>query len=136
MIRRNLSQDVSNVEINLAPLIDMMFLLLIFFIVTTVFVQETGIELSKPRASSSVELAKESLVISVTDNGRIYYGSEEIGMNSIRGLVARSLRARPDIPVIIAAGQEARTRTVVKAIDECRLAGAESVSLATDREEN
>ena len=66
-MRRNLtSDDRDDVEINLSPMIDMVFILLIFFIVTTVFVEETGVEVNKPEAAAAIQLEKNSILIAVT----------------------------------------------------------------------
>jgi len=122
-----------SVEINMAPLIDMVFLLLIFFMVTTVFVEETGVEVRRPRAASAVELQKRSIMIAVTSEGRVIYGDRDIGVNGVRGLVVRLLQAG-EMPVIVLADQASRTGAVVQVIDQCKLAGAKQVSIAATRE--
>ena len=119
-------------EINMSPLIDMVFLLLIFFMVTTVFVEETGVEVQKPRAASAQQLEKNSILIAVTHDGTIVYGGRNIGLNSVRGLVTRLLRDN-EMPVIILADTVSQTGTVVQVIDECKLAGAKVVSIAAKR---
>ena len=122
-----------NVEVNMSPLIDCVFLLLIFFIVTTVFVEETGVEVQKPQAASAQDLDKHSIMIALTSDGRIIFGGREIGLNGVRGVVARQLRER-EAPVIILADGDARTSPLVDIIDECKLAGARQVSIAASRE--
>ena len=119
-------------EINLSPLIDMVFLLLIFFMVTTVFVQETGVEVHKPRASSAEDLEKSSILLAVTRDGAIVHGGRDLGLNRVRGLVARLLKTR-DMPVIIIADEQAATGRVVEVIDQCKAAGATKVSIAARR---
>ena len=121
------------VEINLSPLIDMVFLLLIFFIVTTVFIEETGVEVKKPKAASAETLEKKSILIAVTREGKIVYGGREIGLNGLRGLVSRLL-GEQEVPVIILADEASRSGVVVDVIDECKLAGAKQVSIAAERE--
>jgi biopolymer transport protein ExbD len=121
------------VEINMAPLIDCVFLLLIFFVVTTVFVEETGVEVQKPRAASAQDLSKHSIMIALTADGNIVYGGRRIGLNSVRGLVAQHLREK-DVPVILIADEGARSGALVDLIDECKLAGARQVSIAANRE--
>lgn len=116
--------------IDMSPLIDCVFILLIFFIVTTVFVDETGVEVDKPQAASSVQLEKNSILIALTDDGKVVYGGREIGLSGIQPLVKRML-AKEDIPVIIQADQSAQTGLLVNIIDEAKLAGATKVSLAT-----
>jgi biopolymer transport protein ExbD len=117
----------------MSPLIDCVFLLLIFFIVTTVFVEETGIEIQKPQAASAQDLEKQSILIALTKEGRVMYGGRDIGLTGIRGVVARLLREK-DAPVIILADADARTAPLVDVIDECKLAGARQVSIAASRE--
>jgi biopolymer transport protein ExbD len=120
-------------SIDISPLIDVVFLLLIFFIVTTVFVRETGVEISKPRAASSEDLNKQAILIAVTSEGRVWYGGREIGADGVRPVVAALLEETPDTPVIIRADANAATEATVRVIDGAKLAGAESVSLATER---
>jgi len=119
--------------IDISPLIDVVFLLLIFFIVTTVFVQETGVEISKPRAASSQDLDKQAILIAVTGEGRVWHGGREIGADGVRPVVAALLDEAPDTPVIIRADANAATEATVRVIDAAKLGGAGSVSLATER---
>ena len=121
-------------EINIAPLMDMVFILLIFFIVTTVFVEETGVEVQKPSAASAGDLRKNSILVAVTRDGRIVYGGREYSLNGIRALVARETAER-DMPVIILVDKAAPSGMLVDVIDECKLGGARTVSLAAERED-
>lgn len=123
----------SGVDINMSPLIDCVFLLLIFFIVTTVFVEETGVEVQKPQAASAQDLEKQSILIALTADGSIRFGGREISLGEVRGIVARQLHMK-EMPVIILADEDARTAPLVDVIDECKLAGARQVSLAARRE--
>lgn len=125
-------QHEQGVDINLSPLIDCVFLLLIFFIVTTVFVEETGVDIQKPQATSAQDLDKHSIMIALDPDGRIFYAGREIDLNGVRGIVARELREK-DVPVIILADADARTAPLVDIIDECKLAGARQVSIAANQ---
>ena len=120
-------------SIDISPLIDVVFLLLIFFIVTTVFVDETGVEVSKPRAASSEDLDRQAILIAITSEGRVWQGGREIGYDGVRAVVATLLEETPDTPVIIRADAATPTEATVKVIDSAKLAGAASVSLATER---
>ena len=91
-----------NDEINISPLIDVVFILLIFFIVTTVFVEETGVDVTKPQASSAVDLEKNSILIAITDTGKVVYGGREIGPAGVRSIVI-GLYQKDEMPVIIQA---------------------------------
>ena len=119
-------------DINLSPLIDMVFLLLIFFMVTTVFVHETGVEVQKPKASSASDLERNSILLAVTQDGSIVYGGNALDLNRVRGLVSRLLKNR-DMPVIVIADEGSATGRVVEVIDQCKLAGAVHVSIAARR---
>lgn len=134
-MRRIVDIDAGNgesAEVNLSPLIDMVFLLLIFFMVTTVFVQETGVEVQKPQAATAADLDKRSVLIAVTQEGQIVYGGERIAITRVRGLVSRLLRER-DMPVVIIADETSHTGVVVQVIDQCKLGGAKQVSIAAKR---
>ncbi|MDD8044666.1 MAG: biopolymer transporter ExbD [Verrucomicrobiota bacterium] len=121
------------VDINLSPLIDCVFLLLIFFMVTTVFVEETGVEIQKPQAATAQQLERHSILIALTAEGRVVFAGREIGLNGVRGVVAHQLLER-EAPVIILADQNARAEPLVDLIDECKLAGAKQVSIAAVQE--
>lgn len=124
------SSEASGIDIS--PLIDVVFLLLIFFIVTTVFVEETGIEVSKPRAASSQDLERQSILLAITAEGRVWQGGREIGQDGVRAVVSALLEETPESPVIIRADSATPTQATVQVIDSAKLAGAGSVSLATE----
>ena len=118
--------------IDMSPLIDCIFILLIFFIVTTTFVEETGVEVDKPQAASSVRLEKTSILIALTGKGEVVYGGREIGIGGVQPLVKRMLQ-KENVPVIIQADAAAQSGLLVRIIDEAKLAGAVKVSVATRR---
>ena len=120
-------------EINVSPLIDIVFILLIFFIVTTVFVEETGVEIQRPRAASAMDLERNSILIAITAEGKVVYSSREIGVNGVRGIVQRLLRQNSEMPVIIQCDRNAPAGVLLQVRDLCYLAGAVKVSVATKR---
>lgn len=130
--RQNTSDDSSEMGIDISPLMDCVFILLIFFIVTTTFVEETGVEVDKPQAASSVKLEKTSILIAITAKGEIVYGGREIGLSGVQPLVKRMLQ-KEDVPVIIQADSAAKSGLLVRVIDEAKLGGAVKVSLATKK---
>ncbi len=119
--------------IDMSPLIDCVFILLIFFIVTTTFVDETGVEVDKPQAASSVNLEKNSVLLAITAKGEVVYGGQEIGIGGVQMIVKRMLE-KEELPVIIQADQSVPSGLLVKVIDEAKLGGALKVSLATSKE--
>jgi len=129
--KRKRGSDEGSEEINISPLIDVVFILLIFFIVTTVFVEETGVEVTKPQASSAVDLEKNSVLIAITDTGKVVYGGREIGPAGVRAIVKR-LNQKEDMPVIIQADKTVPTSLLVRVIDEAKIGGAPSVNISTE----
>ena len=119
-------------EINVSPLIDIVFILLIFFIVTTVFVEETGVELQKPRAASAQQLERHSILIAITAEVQIFYGGKNIGVRGVGDVVRRLLR-KEDMPVIVQADRKAPIDLYAKVHDEATLAGAKQINLATQK---
>ena len=128
--RDSSGDDKEDSGIDMSPLIDCVFILLIFFIVTTVFVEETGVDVDKPQAASATQLEKNSILIALTEKGEVVYGGREIGVSGVKPLVKRMLQ-KEEIPVIIQADQVAQSGLLVRIIDEAKLAGASKVSVAT-----
>lgn len=118
------------VDINLSPLIDMVFLLLIFFMVTTVFVKRTALDVTPPEATTAADAPDAAIVFSVGADGTIRFGDSPVTLNAIPGIYRRQ-SASADKPVVIVADQRSQTGAAVAVIDACRAAGAEFVSLAT-----
>ena len=123
--------DGGEVGIDMSPLIDCVFILLIFFIVTTVSVEETGVEVDKPQAASAVQLEKTSILIAVTAKGEIVYGGRDIGVGGVQNTVRQLLQKDKETPVIVQADQHAESGLLIKVIDEAKLGGAIKVSVAT-----
>ncbi|MDK2858293.1 MAG: biopolymer transport protein ExbD [Verrucomicrobiota bacterium] len=124
------ADDGADVGVDMSPLMDCVFILLIFFIVTTTFVDETGVEVDKPQAASSVQLEKTSILIALTEKGEVVYGGREIGISGVQPLVKRMLQ-KEDVPVIIQADAASQSGMLVRIIDEAKLGGAAKVSLAS-----
>jgi len=98
--RESATEDSSESGIDMSPLIDCVFILLIFFIVTTTFVEETGVEVDKPQAASATRLEKTSILIALTAKGEVVYGGRAIGISGVQPLVKRMLQ-KENVPVII-----------------------------------
>jgi biopolymer transport protein ExbD len=128
--RDSSSEDTGDTGIDMSPLIDCVFILLIFFIVTTVFVDETGVEVDKPQAASASQLEKNSILIALTAKGQVVYGGRDIGVRGVQPLVKR-MTQREQIPVIVQVDKDAPSGLLVRIIDEAKLGHAEKVSVAT-----
>lgn len=127
--RQTAEEDANENGIDISPLLDMVFILLIFFIVTTTFVEETGVDVNKPDAASAKQLDKNSILIAVTDKGEVVFGGRQIGVSGVEPLVKRKLR-KEEVPVIIQADRVSRSGTLVEVIGEAKRAGAK-VSIST-----
>lgn len=132
-IRTNRRLRSRTAEINMAPLIDMVFILLIFFLVTTSFVKESGVDVQRPKAQSAVTKEKSNLIVGVTQEGIIYIEGQTIDVRSVRARMERFLAEIPEGSVVIVADKASQTGTVVQIMDACRLAGVQNISLAADK---
>lgn len=135
MKQSRLATDDDSSSIDMTPLIDMMFNLLLFYIVTTTFIEDTGVRVSKPQAASAVQLEKESILIAITANGQVVYGGKEIGISGVRPIVRR-LTQKEAVPVILQVDEKAAAGIVVRVLDEANLGGAKSVSIAANPEKS
>ena len=132
-VRRSLRRTGRGVEINMSPLIDMVFLLLIFFVVTTSFVKETGIDVERPTAATAEMKEKANVLIGVDREGGVFLDRKRIDVRSVRAHMSRVLSENPESSVVVVADRGSQTGVVIQVMDQCRLAGVRSVSLAAAR---
>ncbi|MFP4416828.1 MAG: ExbD/TolR family protein [Fibrobacterota bacterium] len=121
-------------EVNMGPLIDMVFILLIFFIITTNFTRQTGIEVSKPKAQTAVSQGQEVMLVGITREGTLHVYGRQITVDQLKLLVARQVSRQPDLSVVIVADQQAPIGKAVRVMDQCSLTGVRNVSVAADKE--
>lgn len=134
MFGRSLNDDSDEpVVIDLSSMIDCVFILLIFFIVSTVFVEETGVTVNKPDVSGASALEKNSILLAVTSDDKVFYGGESVGIQGIIGKIKPLLLETPDMPVIIQGDKDASHGTVQQVHGQAILAGAmkEKISIST-----
>lgn len=128
--RRQVFDD--SVQIDMTPLIDMVFILLIFFIVATSFVRESGVEVNRPSARSAAARENVAMVIGITGAGQIFIEGRQIDIQNIRGRMNSFLAEVPGGSVVIAADKSCPTGITVKVLDHCRLAGVTNLSVAAE----
>jgi biopolymer transport protein ExbD len=121
-------------ELNIAPLIDMVFILLIFFLVTTSFVRETGVEVERPAAQSAAAQESATLLIAITQDNRIVIEGRNVEQGAVRVHVERAMAENPEGSVVIVADRGSNTGVAVQVLDGCRQAGADNVALAAGQE--
>ena len=132
-MRQNLERRFEQQQqqgIDLSPLLDVVFILLIFFIVTTVFVRESGVDVNKPQAVSIQELERNVIIIAITHHGEVMYDSNNIGVVGVRSTISQLIRQQSK-PVVIQADKRVSTDLLVKVLDQAKIAGADHVSIAT-----
>lgn len=123
-------EESKSEDIDLAPLLDVVFILLIFFIVTTVFVKETGVEVDKPTSISSEQLKRSVILLAITADGQVVYAGANVGVAGIRATIIQANKTDQK-PVVIQADKTVPTELLVKVIDQAKLAGVKDISLAT-----
>ena len=127
-VRQRQSKDV---EVNITNMIDVVFVLLIFFVVTTTFTKETGIDITKPSAGSAKQLAKEPLLIGVSREGAIYVNERQVDMAVLSSILKREAASDIDKSVVLASDKNSSMGTIVSILDECNSAGLKKVSVST-----
>ncbi len=133
-MKRSVSLEDTSDQVDLSPLIDMVFILLIFFMVTTTFIKDKELHLNRPAASSSSSASDKSLRVSVDKDRKIYFNSEEVALWALQGLVSESLSKKDNKDVLVKVDQSLDTKTLIDIVDELKLGGAESVGVATSDE--
>lgn len=117
-------------EIDMTPLIDMVFILLIFFIVATSFVRESGVDIERPGARSATNKENVAMVVGVTSSGRVFIEGQEIDIRNIKPRMERFLAEVPGGSVVITADKSCPTGVTIQVLDGCRLAGINDISVA------
>ena len=130
--RRRQAQEEA--ALDLTPMMDIVFIMLIFFIVTTSFVKETGVEVNRPNASTAVADERGNILIAITENNEIYIDKRLIDLRAVRANVERLKAENPEGSVIIQADKSSKTGLLVETMDQVRLAGVQNVSIAAEKD--
>lgn len=135
MSRRSRS-DVEEAEIDLTPMLDCVFIMLIFFIVTTSFTKESGIELNRPSGAASSKpdprkMPPKVIAITLQNDDQIVIGGRTVDVRAVGANISRSLAANSDSPVIVQAEKGSSVQPLIQIVDQAKSSGAKSVSVAT-----
>jgi biopolymer transport protein ExbD len=130
---RQKKRSQKKAEIEIAPLIDMVFILLIFFIVTTSFVSETGVSVERPSAYSGKELKGESIRLGIGPSGDIYMSGQRVGLFTLKPILENKLRNQPKLSVVLIADKTTPADLIVRVMDEVRLSGVQRIALSTKK---
>jgi len=121
-------------QIDISPLIDMVFILLIFFMVTTTFVKDMKLDLDRPSASSAAAASTKSVRVFIDKLGDIYVDNQPVRIYSLQGKLRDMLRVSTDKSVLVVTDENVTAKLVLEVIDQCKLSGATNVGVATDQE--
>ncbi len=133
---RRVKRESDDAQIDLTPMLDVVFIMLIFFIVTTSFVKETGVDINRPSASTAEKKSKGNILIAIRPNGDIWMDKRLIDVRAVRANVQRMKAKFPHSSVIIKSDSEAKTGILVKVMDQVRLAGVQNISIAASKDSN
>lgn len=128
-----LSQQHEEAEIDITPMLDVVFIMLIFFIVTASFVKESGIEVNRPEASTAQSKPRASILVAIDSNGDIWLNKRKVEQGQVRANIERLHAENPQGTVVVQADEEAKTKVLVAVMDAARAAGVSDVSLATNK---
>ncbi len=135
MAKRHSQDSSDEAAIDLTPMLDVVFIMLIFFIVTAVFIREPGIDVIRPDTETDVRQNRIAILIAINEDNEIWIDNREIEPNAVRAVVERMRSENPQGSVVIQADVASDSGSVVDVIDQARLAGAPLVAVATLNEE-
>jgi biopolymer transport protein ExbD len=132
MARRHTDSDTDASDIDITPMLDIVFIMLIFFIVTTSFVKESGVTVSRPSAQTAEQKKGSNILVAIRANGEIWIDRRAIDVRSVRPNIERMKAENPEGAVIIQADEHSSTGLLVKVMDQIRLAGVEDISISAE----
>ncbi len=133
-MRMNMSQfeDQEENEVNLTPMLDVVFIMLIFFIVTASFVKEAGIDVNRPSAATAERKEKGNILVAISENNQIWIDRRQVDPRALRANIERMHAENPSGAVVIQADQESKNKLLVQVMDAARMAGVKNVSIAAE----
>lgn len=135
MRKRDIFEEDEESKIDMTPMLDIVFIMLIFFIVTTSFVKESGIDINRPIAKSTEKKNKgNNILVAITQNEEIWIDKRQIDLRALRANIQRLSANEDEVAVIIQADIAAKTGILVAVMDQIKMAGIESISIATKKE--
>lgn len=123
-------EEEDDSEINMTPMLDVVFIMLIFFIVTASFVKEAGIDVNRPEAATAVKKERANILIAINEKGEVWINKRRIDVRAVQANVERLHAENPQGTVVIQADKKATTDVLIKVMDGARAAGVFDVSIA------
>ena len=130
MRKRRVQEADDEIDLNITPMLDIVFIILIFFVVSTSFVKESGVDVNRPGASSAERKERGNIMIGITEDNAVWIDKRQVDIRAVRANIERLHAENPEGAVVIQADRDARTGVLVQIIDQSRLAGVSNVSIA------
>ena len=133
-MRMNMSQfeDEEEDAVNLTPMLDVVFIMLIFFIVTASFVKEAGIDVNRPSAATAERKEKGNILVAISENNQIWIDRRQVDPRALRANIERMHSENPNGAVVIQADEESKNKLLVQVMDAARTVGVKNVSIAAE----
>jgi biopolymer transport protein ExbD len=131
-MRRKRDRQDEESEVNLTPMLDVVFIMLIFFIVTASFVKEAGIDISRPPAATAERKERGNILVAITENDQIWIDRRQVDPRALRANIERLHAENPQGSVVIQADKNSKNGLLVAVMDAARLAGVSNVALAAE----
>ena len=132
MRRRQVLEESDESEVNVTPMLDVVFIMLIFFIVTASFVKEAGIDVNRPDAATAERKERGNILVAITENGQIWINKRQVDPRAVRANIERMHAENPQGSVVIQADENSKNGLLVQVMDAARLAGVYEVSIAAE----
>ena len=130
MRKKRLQEVEEEIDLNITPMLDIVFIILIFFVVSTSFVKESGVDVSRPSANTAERKERGNIMIGITADNAVWIDRRQVDIRAVRANIERLHAENPEGAVVIQADRDARTGVLVQVLDQSRLAGVDDVSIA------
>ena len=130
---REHAQKEDEAEINMTPMLDIVFIMLIFFIVTAAFVKEAGVQVNRPEASHSMQKPRTSILIAVTENDQVWINRRRVEIKALRTTIEKLHSENPRGTIVIQADQRAKAGLTLEVMDAIKQAGIQEITIAAIR---
>jgi biopolymer transport protein ExbD len=131
-MRRQRRSNIEEAEVDLTPMLDVVFIMLIFFIVTASFVKESGMDVNRPDAATAVVKPRGNILVAITPNGQIWIDKRQVDVRAVRANIERLYAENPQGAVVIQADRDSKNGLLVAVMDAAKLAGVENISIAAE----
>ena len=131
-MRLKRQRNTEESDIDITPMMDVVFIMLIFFIVTATFVKESGIDVTRPDAQTATKQNRVGILVAINEYNEIWINRREVDINAVRANIERLHAENPQGGAVIQADKNAQTGTLVEVMDQIRLAGVQAISIAAE----